>query len=217
MHAEILHKNNCFFNIPCHEPFATKFGIVVHHHCCVTILDSVLKVKVTIRVQILRKYLSRQYLLNYLTSLNEIWSDGASYVPECHAKSLGSYLPVQGHSAVWNPKQITFSSISPVLLKLLQPNMACWCIIMNQCFVAILNCCPQGHGHSEGWNLHGISSKAVTQWGVSCRTRQHTLFSLEVCAACCSRQIKCASMPHIFLLSTSVESYTLYKAHINTL
>ena len=39
----------------------------------------IFKVKVTVRVQILKEYLSRRYLLNHLTFRHETWYDGASW------------------------------------------------------------------------------------------------------------------------------------------
>ena len=43
----------------------------------------------------------------------------------------------------------------------------------------VLDCCSQGHVHSEGWHLQGIFSKPVILWGVSFLTRWQTVFSLS--------------------------------------
>ena len=60
---------------------------------CITITQSVwiavFKVKVTVRVQILREYLSGWYLLNHLTFMNEAWYAGASSWPGVPCKKFG--------------------------------------------------------------------------------------------------------------------------------
>ena len=77
-------------------------------------------------------------------------------------------LPIQGqcHIVAWNPNSEPFATRHGILVHHHEP----------ESFVAIWDCCSQGHGLSEGWNLHGISSDPVTQRGVSCHIRQQTLF-----------------------------------------
>ena len=116
----------CFFHISwIFEPFATKIGIywciimswsVVWHFW-----SAVLKVMVTVRVQIPRTYFSGWYLLNHLTFLHETWYVGASSWPrvsckrsrsQCGLKSLKNNL-IFFHIS-WTSKSFAITSRSVV-------------------------------------------------------------------------------------------------------
>ena len=69
-----------FNNIFCtYYLFATKLGLMVHHHkleCLLKHLYAVYKVKVTAKVWNISECLSWQYLLNHLTFCNQTWYGG---------------------------------------------------------------------------------------------------------------------------------------------
>ena len=93
------------------EPFATKLGIVMHHHepeWCVTMLDA-LKVEITVRVQIFRKYIICPQTVSSKPLLNlSLWNLVCLCIITTWGviQSLGSYLQCQGRSVAPNPQTL---------------------------------------------------------------------------------------------------------------
>ena len=106
--AQILKKSNLAPELSS-EPFATNWYSGASS--CASVLwqfwVSVLKVKVTVRVQILKKY-----ILIHLTQCvqrNLVWCVH-HHDPVCHAKSFDSYLQGQGHSVGSNAQNRSICS-----------------------------------------------------------------------------------------------------------
>ena len=96
-----------FFHISCtSEPFATKLDMVVHDHkleCCVTILDCCSQGQGHSEgSDIVREYLSKDYLLNHLLFLDETRYAGVSSWSGVSCEKFG-FLQGQCHSLGSNP------------------------------------------------------------------------------------------------------------------
>ena len=87
--AQILKKNLSFispeFRTFCNQPWHSGASSCAVWQFCI----AVHKVKVTMRVQILREFLSWWNLMNHLTFCNETWYVGVSWWPRVSCKKFG--------------------------------------------------------------------------------------------------------------------------------
>ena len=120
----------------------------------------------------------------------------------CHALSWGKdstgveyylwlgFLTVlygQWHNAGWNPQNITVCCIFPELFNLFATKVVSGASstagVFCGSFWLMSSLHGQGHIRSRGWNLQGIifgkSHTTGREGVVSCRSSQHTLFSLS--------------------------------------
>ena len=98
------------------DPFATKLGLMTHHHkvdCLVKRLDCcvVVKVRVTDNVQNSSEYSSERYLLSYWPSVTKLGMVMRHHGPKYHARRLVCCLQVQGHSYGSYTQNVAFKYI----------------------------------------------------------------------------------------------------------
>ena len=94
--VKVTVKNNmfkiCLFNIWTADPFASKLGLMAHHHrvdCLVKRLDCSAVVKVTEKVQNSSECSSGRYLLSCWTFCNQTWYGNASSWARVSWKKIG--------------------------------------------------------------------------------------------------------------------------------
>ena len=137
------------------DPFATKLGLMVHHHkvdCLGKRLDCwvVHKVEVTEKVQNSSDCSYGGHFLNCWTFWNQTWYGDATSWARVSFGKIG--LLCSRSRSQQNFKMSVFvQTISYKLLNLSPPNLVWWCIIMSQIvFQKRLVCCLQGQYHSKG-------------------------------------------------------------------
>ena len=126
--VKVTVKNNmfkiCLFNIWTADPFASKLGLMAHHHrvdCLVKRLDCSAVVKVTEKAQNFSDCSSEWYLLWCWTFCNQTWyGDAASWAKICKKIGLLSSSSGSLWGLIWS--NMTVSTISAELLIFLQAN-----------------------------------------------------------------------------------------------
>ena len=148
-------------------PFATKLGLMVHHHK----VDCLVKIGFLLwsrsqKGQNSSECSSGQYLLSCWTICNQLGMVMQHHGPKCHARRLVCFLQVQSQGRpIWS--NVTVSTISAKLLIFLQSNLIGWFIIIS--WSALCKNCFLGQDHCKGSKLcwifmYLISSVPLISW-----------------------------------------------------
>ena len=183
------------------EPFANKLGTVVHHQepeLCDSfgLLSSRSGSQWGFKSSgnIFVWTASERWFCIFVMRNSGIWV--YHHNPECLVCGLLSSRS-NSQFGLKSFKKTQLSSISPELLKLLQPNMVSlfWCIITSQSVLwQFLIAVVSSRSRTQwGWNLHGMPSGQVTQRGVSW-PHQATSLVISVWVMVCRPSTSCTQI-----------------------